>query len=81
MTIELGYNGDDFVTQSITCLIRSDSHSFTYTIKGFYKYAESIRTKLIIYKALKEFDRLNDYSKSVERYRLFTVANHNFLKA
>lgn len=79
MTIELGYSGDDFVTNSITCMVRDQEHRLVFTVSGFFKYANEIRSRLLIYKALKEFNRLNDYPESVRRYNYFLLVNRQFL--
>lgn len=67
ISVYFGYNGDDFATQSVTCKVQSSGHTLTVNIKGFFKYGTGIQSRLVIYKALKEFGRLNEFTKTVNR--------------
>ena len=69
MTIQLGYHQNDFVTNSISCRVKTETHSFWFCISGFYNYNEKLRARLVLYKALKEFSRLNGHLFTFDDYK------------
>jgi hypothetical protein len=69
MTIELGYDGNDFVTNSISCRVKNETHSFYFRVCGFYNYNKELRARLILYKTLKELSKSNGHRFIFDDYK------------